>query len=174
MTSPIYSTQHRFSPLSLSYQSVCHKMPLHHLHHLHLLILVFNFRDILKLFLRITNNRSTVLFVLVIIVVRVVNHSWWFASNERVPLTTKASNEAILQNICSWGYGLLENRICSNEMLDKISLKICSYLFLLYFENFEKALLENLMCSSTFCLSWKIYMCSCTIFGSPRKDGVFL
>ena len=51
------------------------------------------------------------------------------------------------------------------------------YLFLWYFFpfgkscvflwNFEKALLDILMCSSTFCLSWKIYMCFCTIFGSP-------
>ena len=31
-----------------------------------------------------------------------------------------------------------------------------SYVFL---RNFEKALLEILMCSSLFCLSWKIYMC---------------
>ena len=46
-----------------------------------------------------------------------------------------------------------------------------SYVFL---RNFEKALLEILMCSGIFCLSWKIYMCSCTIFGSPRKFDVFL
>ena len=46
-----------------------------------------------------------------------------------------------------------------------------SYVFL---QNFEKALLEIFMCSSTFCLSWKIYMCSDTIFGSPRRFDVFL
>ena len=28
-------------------------------------------------------------------------------------IISKASDEAILQNICSWGYGLLENLICS-------------------------------------------------------------
>ena len=46
-----------------------------------------------------------------------------------------------------------------------------SYLFL---QNFEKALLEILMCSSLFCLSWKIYMCSYTIFGSPIKFDVLI
>ena len=45
---------------------------------------------------------------------------------------------------------------------------------IVFLQNFEKALLEILMWSSTFCLSWKIDMCSCTNFGSPRKDGVFL
>ena len=39
---------------------------------------------------------------------------------------------------------------------------------------FEKALMEVLMCSSTLCFSWKIVMCSYTIFGSPRKFDVFL
>ena len=47
-----------------------------------------------------------------------------------------------------------------------------SYMFLW---NFEKALLEEILtCSSTFCLSWKIYMCSCTKFGSSGKFDVFL
>ena len=44
-----------------------------------------------------------------------------------------------------------------------------SYVFLW---NFKKALLEILMCSSTFCLSWKIYMSSYAIFGSPGKLDV--
>ena len=46
-----------------------------------------------------------------------------------------------------------------------------SYVFL---QNFEKALLKIFMCSSTFCLFWKIDVCSYTIFGSPRKFDVFL
>ena len=46
-----------------------------------------------------------------------------------------------------------------------------SYVFL---RNFEKALLEILMCSSTFWFSWKIYMCSCTIFVFPGKKWCVL
>ena len=109
-----------------------------------------------------------------------------------VVLMLKASNEVILQNICSWvwspgksylflqnfekallenlicSYGiyffLLENLMCSNEILDKISWKIWSVLRIfspprksyVFLQNFKKALLKILMCSSTFYLSWKI------------------
>ena len=133
---------------------------------------------------------------------------WCFSTYKCI---SKASDEAILQNICSWGvWSLLENCICFYKILRKALLEnlICSYgisfswkilcvltkfwarslgrfdLFLWYFyllENrmcscgiLKKAFLEILMYSSTFCLSWKIYMCSCTIFGSPGKFDVFL
>ena len=36
-------------------------------------------------------------------------------------LLPKASDEVILQNICSWGYVLLEYRICSYKILKKLS-----------------------------------------------------
>ena len=48
-----------------------------------------------------------------------------------------------------WYFLLLENRMCSCRILRK--------------------LLEILMCSNKFCLSWKTYMCSCNISGSPGK-----
>ena len=41
-------------------------------------------------------------------------------------------------------------------------------------EFWESSPMEILMCSSTLCLSCKIYMCSCAIFGSPGIFGVFL
>ena len=61
---------------------------------------------------------------------------------------------------------LMENLMCSNEILDKISWKFWSVLMIflppgkshVFLQNFEKALLEILICSSIFCLSWKIYI----------------
>ena len=55
---------------------------------------------------------------------------------------SKAFNEVILQNICSWGYGLLKNRM--------------------FLQNLEKALLENLICSYDISFSWKNFV-------SPEK-----
>ena len=115
----------------------------------------------------------------------------------------------MLQNICSWGYGLLENRIFSYKILRKLSWKIWSVFMVFFFSwkilcvllkcwtrspgKFDLLLwyflfLENPMCScrisrklfwkfwcvlvKTFCLSRKIYMCSCTIFGSPEKFDI--
>ena len=42
---------------------------------------------------------------------------------------------------------------------------------LLFFppRNFKNAFQEILMCSRTFCVSWKGYMCFCNNFGSPGK-----
>ena len=58
--------------------------------------------------------------------------------------------------------------MCSNKIFDfdKISWKIWSVLMVflspgksyVFLRNFEKAILEILMCSSTYCLSWKIYV----------------
>ena len=45
--------------------------------------------------------------------------------------------------------------------------------YYMFLESFEKHLLKILMCSRTFCLSWKIY-CSWTIFGSPGKFIYFI
>ena len=66
-----------------------------------------------------------------------------------------------------WYFFLLENLMCSNEILDKISWKIWSVLIIpfppgkwyVFLRNCEKVLREILMCSRIFCLSWKIYMC---------------
>ena len=64
-----------------------------------------------------------------------------------------------------WYFFLLENLLCSKEILDKISWKICD-LFLRYFlllenrmflQNFEKSLPEILMCSNKCYLSCKIW-----------------
>ena len=54
-----------------------------------------------------------------------------------------------------WYFFLLENRMCSCGILRKLSWKFWCVL-------------------ATFCLSWKIYMCSYATFGSPRKFDVFL
>ena len=66
------------------------------------------------------------------------------------------------------------------KILKKLSWKIWSVVMVFFppgksyafLRNFEKALLEISMCSSTFWLSWKMCswkMCSYTIFGSPKK-----
>ena len=79
---------------------------------------------------------------------------------------SKASNKAILQNICSWG---------SPGKFDLFFMILSppgkSYVF---WQNFEKALQKIMMCSSTFHLSWKIYKYSCTLFGSHGKFDMFL
>ena len=59
-------------------------------------------------------------------------------------------NEAILQNMCYWGYGLLENRICS---LRKLSRKIWS-VFMVYFL-LRKSYVYSSGISRKF--SWKIW-----------------
>ena len=79
---------------------------------------------------------------------------------------------------CSWGYGLLEKRICSCKILRKLSWKILWVLtkfwtrshgkfdlFLRYF-----LLLENRMCSCRILrkLSWKFW-CVLVHFAYPRK-----
>ena len=84
---------------------------------------------------------------------------------------SKASNEVILQNICSWRYGLLENRICSYKILRKPSWKIWSVLMVflspgksyVFWRNFGQDLLENLICSYDIFSSWKTVLCSCGI-----------
>ena len=109
---------------------------------------------------------------------------------------TTASDEAILQNICSWGVWSPRKSYMFLQNFEKALLKylICSYgisfswkilcvltkfwtrspgnfdLFLWYF-----FLLENRTCTCGILriLSWKVYMCSYTIFGSPKKFDVF-
>ena len=83
--------------------------------------------------------------------------------------------EALLKNlICSYSIFSPWKIVCVFvQLYEKTFLEnlICFYgiSFLLVFSwNFEKALLEILTCS-IFCLSWKIYLCSWTIFGSPGK-----
>ena len=80
-------------------------------------------------------------------------------------------------------YFFISWKILCVLILDKISWNFLSVVLMIFLplgksyeflQNFEKALLEILMCSSIFCLSWKIYMCSYTIFSSPRKFDVFL
>ena len=76
------------------------------------------------------------------------------------------------------GYDLLENRMFSYKILRSpgkfnqlwyffLEIRMCSWGIL------RKALLKFTN-SSMFCLSWKIYVCFCTIFGSPGKLDVLL
>ena len=69
-----------------------------------------------------------------------------------------------MQNICSWG--MVSWKIVSvlTKFWESSPGKfICSYGFFpprksyVFLRNFEKALREILICSSTFCLSWKIW-----------------
>ena len=82
--------------------------------------------------------------------------------------SSKASNELILQNICSWGYGLLENRNLFLQNFEKALLEnlICFYVIFL---------LENLVCSNEILdkILWKIWSVL-KIFSPPRKSYVFL
>ena len=116
---------------------------------------------------------------------------YWFICNKikidpyndysyRKQPSTKAFDEAILQNICSWGNGLLENRRCSYKVLTTPSWKILCVLTKFWTRSPGKfwSVLYDIssswkMCScvilrklswkfwcvhSIFCLSWKIYV----------------
>ena len=65
----------------------------------------------------------------------------------------KAFNEAILQNIYSWG-----SMVSYENFLQK----------------FEKALLENLICSYGISFSWKIFLCSNEILSKISWKTVFV
>ena len=77
-----------------------------------------------------------------------------------------------------WYFFFLENLICVLTKFWTRSPKIWSVLMLIFLLenlmclwNFEKALLEILMCFSTYCFSWKTYMCSCAIFDSLLENS---
>jgi len=81
------------------------------------------------------------------------------------------SDEAVLQNIRSWGYDLLENLICSYKILIKLSWKISSVLMVFFFlmENYMgfctilKTLSRKILSVLTlFFLLWKI-VCACGV-----------
>ena len=66
-------------------------------------------------------NISLILFFFLYKIIQVVLE--WFCNNGII-ISTKASDEAILQNIYYWGYGLLEKLVCSYKILRKLSWKI--------------------------------------------------
>ena len=73
--------------------------------------------------------------------------------------------KALRKNICSWGYDLLENRICViTKSLESSPGKFD--LFLWYFFHLESLIWENWMrsCRILRKLSWKIYKCVFTPF----------
>ena len=80
----------------------------------------------------------------------------------------KHPTQAILQNICSWGDGLLENRICSYKNWECSPGKFDLFLWYLL-------LLEIVMCSNEILdkISWKIWSVLMIIF-PPWKLYVFL
>ena len=70
---------------------------------------------------------------------------------------TKASDEAILQNICFWGYDFLENRICSYKTLRRPSWKILSVLLVFLSPDGNFFLLKNLYMWKIFWFFWNIW-----------------
>ena len=95
----------------------------------------------------------------------------------------EASDEAfaVMQNICSWGYGLLENPTCSYKILRKLCWKIWSVLMECLSPGKSLCvslpflvLLENLMCSyKTIMSSPGKFICFLIAYKPPGKFNVF-